>query len=107
MTSSVVEITSDHIPPVMLGEQLVLTCSVSGFELLELEWLVGGRKYPDKNNVYTNLTSRMSSLTIQSLNSSDAGVYECKIAYQGQSNHSLKNASDRITITAKSKYVLV
>ena len=107
VTSSVVEIISDRTPPLMLGQQLVLTCSVSGVELLELEWLVGRSKYPDKDNVHTNLTSRMSSLTIHSLSSSDAGVYECKVAYQGQGNHSIKNTSDKITITAKSKYALM
>ena len=104
MTSSIVEITSDSTPPWVLGDQLVLTCSASGIELLGLEWLVGGNNYSSKTNVRTNLTSGKSLLSIHSLSSSDAGVYECKIAYQGQGSDNIKNANDKITITAKSKY---
>ena len=107
MASSVVEITSDHTPPVILGEQLVLTCSVPGLELHELEWSVVENEYADKVHVRTNLTRGVSSLTIHTLSSSDAGVYKCKVAYHDQSNRSLTSASDKITITAKSKLTFV
>ena len=89
-------ITTDPALPASLGESMTLTCTVTVSGLTEISW-TDSRVDGTANELSTDLSTGVSTLTVPDVVSADLGEYVCTAIA------STTSFDDVITVTAISK----